>query len=271
MPYAQAGKAELYYEEQGTGDPLLLIMGLGVTHAGWVLQAPAFRKQHRVITYDSRGLGLSADDGEPYTIRTLADDAVALLDHLGIERSHVLGLSLGGMVAQEVAINYPGRVHRLVLVATTPGGARLEVTPEMRHALGIGPDVDLGSIEAGEVQIDMKEVGASMTRLSFNNPLLSWALMKLARSRGNPASPEGTHRQAQAASAVDTVGRLHLIQAPTLVMAGTKDRIVPPHASEVLASRIPNARLALLKGASHAFAIEASWRLNQEVLRFLKA
>ena len=271
MPYARANGAKLYYEEHGAGEPLLLIMGLGGAHTGWMFQVPAFRRHYRVITYDSRGLGLSTDDGAPYTVRTLADDAVALLDHLGIERSHVLGLSLGGMVAQEMAITYPDRVHKLVLVATTPGGERQAVTPAMRQALGIDPDADMTAMEPGDYEVDLAEVGAVITRLSFNNRLVPWVMTKLARRLGKLASTEGINRQAQAAGGVDTLSRLHLIQAPTLVMAGTNDRIVQPHSSEVLASRIPNATLILLKGASHAFAIEAPWRLNRPVLRFLKA
>ena len=139
MPFAHANNAELYYEEQGSGEPLLLIQGLGGTHTAWLLQVRSFRKRYRVITYDSRGLGLSRDGEEPYSMRSLAADAVALLDCLDIASSHVLGLALGGMVAQEVAINYPERVRKLVLVATSPGRAGSDITPEMRRSLDIDP------------------------------------------------------------------------------------------------------------------------------------
>jgi pimeloyl-ACP methyl ester carboxylesterase len=274
MPYARADNSELYYEEEGAGDALILIMGLGASHSGWFLQVPAFRKHFRVITYDARGVGLSRDSGEPYTMRTLADDAVAILDHLDIERSHVLGLSLGGMVAQEVAITYPDRVHKLVLAATTPGGREQEVAPAIRKAFGIDPDADLSAVDLADYAargVDMKEVGAIITRLSFNNPLVPWALMKLAQRQGKPPLDAGADRQTQASATADTVDRLHLIQAPTLVITGAKDRIIAPGASEVLASRIPNSTLKLLKGAPHALNLESFRRFNRAVLRFLEA
>jgi 3-oxoadipate enol-lactonase len=274
MPYAKAENAELYYEEEGGADPLLLIMGLGGTHTAWFLQVPAFRKHFRVIAYDARGLGLSRDSGEPYTMRTLADDAAAILDHLAIERSHVLGLSLGGMVAQELAITYPGRVRKLVLAATTPGGGEREISPAIRKAFGIPPGVDPRTLDAGDYAgsgIDMEKAGAIITRLSFNNPMVPWVLAMLARRQGKSALPEGTSRQTEASAGHDTLERLHLIQAPTLVLVGARDRLISPGSSEVLADRIPNAKLLRLRGAPHALNMESFLRFNRAVLRFLKA
>jgi pimeloyl-ACP methyl ester carboxylesterase len=271
MPYAQSQDAELYYEVQGSGDPLLLIMGLGGAHAAWMLQVRSFRKHFQVITYDPRGLGLSRDSGEPYTMRTLADDAVAILDHLQIERSHILGMSLGGMVAQEVAIAYPDRVRKLVLAATSPGGPR-QISPAMREALRIPEDIGLSQIlSAGDAgpTVNMKQAGAIVTRLSFNCSLLPWAMMRLARRQGSRALPDGAQRQTQASGTHDTRDRLHLIQAPTLVIVGSRDRIIPPHASEVLAEGIPNATLEVLRGAPHALNFETFWRFNPAVIRFL--
>jgi pimeloyl-ACP methyl ester carboxylesterase len=273
MPFADSTGAEIYFEEQGSGHPLLLIMGLGGTHVGWMAQVRSFRKHFRVISYDARGLGLSRDSGGPYTMRTLADDAVAILDHLGIERSHVLGISLGGMVAQEVAINYPQRVAKLVLAATTPGG-QWEISPEMREALGVPEDLDASEIDrneyAGEGFGD-NEVGSAIMRLSFNSPLLPWFLSKVARRQRQPPRAGGVSRQTQASASHDTRDRLHLIESPTLVITGSRDRIIPPHASEVLASRIPNAELQILHGAPHALLIESARRFNRAVLRFLRA
>lgn len=273
MPYARSQDAELYYEVRGAGDPLMLIMGLGGTHSAWMLQVPFFKRHFRVITYDPRGLGVSRDSGEPYTIRTLADDAIAILDDLGVDRSHVLGLSLGGMVAQEVAINYPQRVRKLVLAATAPGGPQ-QITSAMREAFGIPEGADLGQMDIEELrasQLDMAQAGAIVTRLSFNNPVVPWLLTLLARRQGSPPLADGANRQTQATSKHDTRDRLHLIQAPTLVITGSRDRIVSPHASEVLAEGIPNAELRVLRGAPHALNFEAFWRFNPAVIRFLKA
>jgi pimeloyl-ACP methyl ester carboxylesterase len=272
MPYAQAQGAELYYEVDGAGDPLLLIMGLGGTHAAWMLQVPFFRRRFRVITYDPRGLGLSRDSGEPYTMRTLASDAIAVLDHLEVDRAHVLGLSLGGMVAQELAITCPERVRKLVLAATTPGGPR-QITPAMRKAFEIPEDVNLTQLERAArtgSAIDAQHAGSVIIRLSFNNPLLPWVLTRLAGRQGRRALPGGANRQTQASATHDTRDRLHLIQARTLVITGSRDRIVPPHLSEALAQGIPNATLKVLWCAPHALNFEAFWRFNSAVIRFLR-
>lgn len=102
MPYARAGTALLYYDLRGRGHPVLMIMGFGGMRHGWMAEVPAFRRHFRTITYDNRGLGRSRDQGEVYSMDTLAQDAIALLDHLGIERAHIVGYSLGGAVAQEL-------------------------------------------------------------------------------------------------------------------------------------------------------------------------
>jgi pimeloyl-ACP methyl ester carboxylesterase len=269
MPYVRATDAEIYYEEVGRGEPLLLIMGFGGTHHAWMAQLPMFRRRYRAITYDSRGLGRSRDSGEPYRFVTLANDAVAILDHLGVDRSHVLGYSLGGAVAQEVAINSPDRVAKLVLGATLSQGRRAELTPEMRRALDIALDADLDTVVADIGQLDLSRLMPLIVRRSFENPFARWWLSTMSRRVSTVISDAGLRRQAIAAAEIDTLDRLHLVRAPTLVITGTRDRLVPPRFSEEIAERIPDARLVLVRGASHAMAIERAWRFNREVLRFL--
>ncbi len=121
MPKAKVNGINISYSVGGKGEPLFLIMGLGREGGDWVLQRRVFQKYFRVITFDSRGAGKSDKPGEPYTIKSMADDTVALMDYLKIGKAHVLGVSMGGMIAQEMAINYPERVGKLVLVSTTPG------------------------------------------------------------------------------------------------------------------------------------------------------
>ena len=118
MPKVKVNGIELNYVESGSGDPLLLIMGFGGDHLAWVFQVPAFSGKYRVISFDNRGAGQSSVPDAPYSTRMMADDAVGLLDALGVERAHVLGVSMGGMIAQEVALNHPRRVRSLQLHCT---------------------------------------------------------------------------------------------------------------------------------------------------------
>src|SRR5512140_3268314 len=128
MPYADAPGFRMYYEEHGSGFPLLLINGLGSDHLEWLHQLPPFEARFRVVVFDNRGTGMTEIPPGPYTTAEMADDAAALLRALGIARAHVLGVSLGGMIAQEVALRHPDRVNRLVLGCTAPGG-ELAVRP----------------------------------------------------------------------------------------------------------------------------------------------
>src|SRR3954454_19964478 len=123
MPLAERDGARLYWEETGSGDPVLLIMGLGMNATGWWRTIPVLAGAgFRVLAFDNRGVGRSDRPPGPYSVPQLADDAVAVLDAAGIERAHVYGISLGGMIAQEIALRHAGRLRALVLGATTPGG-----------------------------------------------------------------------------------------------------------------------------------------------------
>jgi len=171
MPYARAESAYLYYDLRGRGHPVLMIMGFGGTHHAWMAQVPAFRRHFRTITYDSRGLGRSRDLGEVYSIDTLAQDAIALLDHLGFERAHVVGYSLGGAVAQELAITYPQRVSKLVLAATLGSGQAHSVSPEVGRALSIGHNAGAELAQDGVLPVDIAQVMPAITGLAFSNPI----------------------------------------------------------------------------------------------------
>src|SRR6185295_14410807 len=120
MSVATIGEHEFFYEEHGSGTPLLLIMGLGADSAAWLFQVPEFAQHYRTITFDNRGIGRSAKPAGPYSIAGMAEDAAGLLDHLGVERAHVVGVSMGGMIAQELVLRHSGRVRGLVLACTFP-------------------------------------------------------------------------------------------------------------------------------------------------------
>ena len=269
MPIAHVNGTDIFYKVGGQDDPLVLIMGLGADHRSWGPQISAFKHDFTMLTFDSRGIGKSARVTEPYTLRTLADDVIGLMDHVGFGKAHVLGVSLGGMVAQEVAINYPERVRKLVLVSTTPGGGGPETMhPELLKATGF-KDGSMPSA-AGVKDVDVKKFIGPLVSLAFNRWRYRLFLVPLARVYMRLGGIGGIAAQFRAVQDHDTRDRLGLIKAPTLVITGAADRVVPPSWSDVLATRIPNARLVKVEGGSHAFHMEMKDRFNREVLDFLK-
>lgn len=265
MPKAIVNGINMYYEVQGKGVPLVLIQGFSGNHQAWFFQTPVFKKYYRVIIFDNRGIGRTDKSREPYTIRTMADDVIGLMNHLGVDRAHVLGLSLGGMVAQEIAISYPERVIKLVLGSTFAGREINDVHPELMKALGIRE----GSTNIDVRSIDFRKLMNFMVSSAFNKRLYRMVLVPLSKYSLRSVDPEGYLGQMQSVAGYDTLGRLQLIKAPTLVITGTGDRIVSPSSSDVIASRIPNAKLVKVKGGSHALFMEMRGRFNREVLDFL--
>jgi pimeloyl-ACP methyl ester carboxylesterase len=267
MPKARANGINISYKVQGRGEPLILIMGLGGECGDWVLQARAFKKYYRVITFDNRGVGNSDKPGESYTVRTMADDAVGLMGYLGIDKAHILGVSMGGMIAQEIAINHPERVRKLILVSTTAGrDEKGGHSPELLRAMGLKE----GFSDEDIVSADMGKVMTSLNAHAFGSRTVKSVAVPFCWMRMKLFGIKGLKGQFEAAMTHSTLDRLHLIKAPTLVMAGTEDRIVPSSSSDMLASRIANARLVKIKGGSHTLVAEKRGRFNREVLDFLR-
>ncbi len=268
MPQGNVNGIRLYYKAHGQGDALVLIPGLGAGHTAWFRQLPAFKKRYKVITFDPRSIGRSDRPKQPYGFKALADDVVGLMDHLAIERAHILGQSLGGLVAQEVAIDYPDRVLNLVLVSSAVAGGDTNATnPTLMETMGYrGEDKDIDFSK-----VNTRKTMTVLIDLSFRRRLYRTAMQFMSRFYVKPEMFDGLSDQLRAISGHNTMDRLHLIKAPTLVITGDEDRIIPPHSSEVLASKIPNAKLVMVKGGSHGFNVEMTSRFNREVLEFLKA
>lgn len=257
MPVAKVNGINISYQIAGQGEPLLMIMGFSANHQGWSAQVPFFKKYYQVVTFDNRGVGKSDKPPGPYTTRMMADDTVGLLEHLGIKKCDIIGVSMGGMIAQEIAINYPERVSRLVLAATyaCKEGDSGD-TPYQAEALRLGP----------------QKMPSVMIDLAMNKPIYKFTFGFIAKlqSRFLSASDRiGLDGQAVACNNHNTFDRLPLIQAHTLVIGGTQDRIIKPSSSDVIAKRIPNSRLVKVENGSHAFNIEFKNRFNLEVLKFL--
>ena len=259
MAQAQLGELDLHYVERGSGPALLLVPGIPAIASDWAPLAERLSDSRRVIAYDNRGSGASSVTPAPYTCAQLAADAVALLDELGVERADVFGMSLGGMIAQELALAWPDRVNRLVLGCTHCG---------LEHAAR--PERDAGRAFAMETD-DWAERMEALAPFAFaagvDGELLSRFVEKKA---ADVQDPEGYRGQIAAALAHDTYDRLPVIDCPTLILTGDKDRVIPPASSDVLHERIPDSRLEVIAGAGHLFFLERpeeSLRLLQGFLR----
>ena len=258
------GSVALAYEERGAGTPVLLVHGLGYTRGGWGPAADLLEKRFGLLLMDNRGMGESDKPPGPYTVAELAADAAAVLAAAGLERAHVLGTSLGGMVAQELAIGWPERVARLVLVCTTAGGASAYPMPERTVRLfgevpGLEPEVALrrmaeNSLADATVRARPELVEQIYAYRLVNRPdLAAWAA------------------QAAAGAAFDSRDRLGGIRAPTLVLTGTADNVIDHRNSELLAQGIAGARLEHFHGGGHLFLWEEPERFAATVGDFLAA
>jgi len=230
---------KLALDSQGEGSPLLLVHGLGYTRQGWGPARELLARRYRVLSFDNRGIGASEIPPGPYTVDQLAGDVLQVLEEVEVGRAHLLGASLGGMVAQLVAAEHPERVERLVLVGTTPGGAGAFPLPGktlalMAEAASLPPAVALrrfveNALAPGSELVDQV----------------------LAYRQEHPPDPAGWQSQAAAAATWDAGGLLSRIAAPTLIVAGTADAVVDPRNAQLLAEAIPGARVELIEGAGH--------------------
>lgn len=262
MPFTDAPGFRMYYEVHGSGFPLLLINGLGSDHLEWGGQLPSFVPAFRVVVFDNRGAGRSGAPPGPWTTAGMADDAAALLSDLGIARAHVLGVSFGGMIAQELALRHPSRVERLVLSCTAPGGTLSErPSPEALAAFVRTP--------GGDPEEDLRRSIPFLYTEAFARERRDEVEAFIRRRLASPGSAEGHAAQLSAAVAHAAGERLSGITAPTLVIAGTADRLVPKVNSERIAALIPGAALVLVPGAPHRLFAENADAFNREVLSFL--
>ena len=275
MPTAHVNGIDLYYEEQGSGaPPLLLIMGLAADSVAWMFQRDAFAAQYRTVMFDNRGVGRSSKPEGPYTIPLMADDAAGLLDALGVDRAHVVGISMGGMIAQELALRHPQRVHGLVLGCTyaRPDAGVTATFDESLAAFGgsKGPN--------GEIQVDLSHLDPMafiqrLLPLTFTPQFMMTQLPTLMQVFAGALQwgfdLRAIMAQVAATQAHDTVDRLGQITAPTLVLTGDGDLLIPPSNSDLIAARIPGARLQKIPGGSHAFNFETPDTFNAAVLEFL--
>ena len=246
------------WESTGDGAPVLLVQGLGYARWGWDPVVPGLAERFRVLTFDNRGIGESDKPAGPYTAREMAADALQVLDEAGLERAHVVGSSLGGMIAQEVAAAAPGRVDRLVLCSTTPGGADAVPMP----AVTVRLLVEAATLPPEEA---LRRFVANALSTSAPRSLVDEIY---ARRLANPPDPAGW--QAQAAAGTTFPGVDGAITAPTLIVHGTDDNVVDCGNAQLLAARIPGARVELIPSGGHLFFWEQPDVFVRIVSEFLR-
>ncbi len=263
MPKLRVGDIAMYYEEAGAGDPLVLIMGFGGDHLAWAFQVPAFVEAgYRVLTFDNRGVGQTDSPDHPYTTAMMAADTARLLDALGIEQAHVLGASMGGMIAQELALGFPARVRSLQL-----------------HCTYARPDRYMTSLVTSWRSVRMAlDPEASMRAFALwlfapatydERPEFVEAVIQGALANPYPQSLTGFVRQGEAVATHDTLDRLASIRCPVLVAVAEDDVLVPSRFSRAIAARIPDAELATVPGAGHVYFWERPEAFNRLCLDFL--
>jgi 3-oxoadipate enol-lactonase len=264
------GGHKLAYDEARPANPadekgtILLLTGLGSKRLGWARQLGVFGNEYRTIAMDHRDTGDSDAVTADYTVADLADDAAALLETLGITHAHVVGISLGGFTALQFALRHASMLDKLVLVATSPGGSvHVPASPEILALLAPTPGT-----EAGERAI---HVYSQIMAAEFvaAHPEEMERIAETARYR--PQSAAAYTRQLRAALAHDVADSLHRITAPTLVIHGAVDPLVPPPNGAYLVAHIPSARSIVYPGVGHIPIIERTDEFNRDVLAFLAA
>jgi 3-oxoadipate enol-lactonase len=257
---AEASGVRIAWERRGAGEPLLLVHGLGYARWGWEPVVEGLARSHEVLLFDNRGIGESHAPAGPYSASAMAEDAVAVLDAAGLERAHVLGTSLGGMIALQVALDRPERVDRLVLACATPGGPEAAPMPQRTVQL---------MQEAATLPVDVAL--RRFVENAFATPPEPALVERIMEHRlATAQSPTAWAAQAAAGASFDVWDRLIEIDKPTLVVTGDEDAVVDPRNSELLAQRISGARLEVFPGAGHLFFWEQPQRFVEVVTEFLR-
>ena len=263
MPYTQINGIRLHYEVEGRGQPLLFIAGLGQPAIAWDPElVHALAQSYQVITYDNRGTGLSDKPDDPYSISLFASDAIGLLDTLAVSRAHIFGVSMGGMIAQELGAHHPQRVGSLTLGCTTPGG---------RNAVAAPPE-SMKMLE-GRAGMTPAEAGREGWKLSFSDEFIrahrAALEAHLQRTLTHITPRFAYERHFQATMTLRVFKHLKDITAPTLVVTGRDDILIPAANSEILAREIPGAELTVIDNAGHGFFISAREQFVNVFQQFL--
>jgi 3-oxoadipate enol-lactonase len=254
MPIARVNGINLNYKVEGKGEPLLMIGGFNSERVTWLFQMPVFKKYFKVITFENRGSGKSSKPTNGYSIDTMMLDAIGLMDYLGIQKAHILGVSMGGLIAQEIAISYPERILKLVLS-----------TSYCRIDGSNGPTPAMLKF----TQLPLRKMLDSMAEMMLNRNQFRILLLPIAKIKNRLADVSSIQGKLKAAYSHDTSKRLGFIRSSTLVITGAGDRLIKPESSDEISKLIPGAKLVKIPRGSHMYFLEMSRQFNKEVLAFL--
>lgn len=267
MPIAKLDDVEIYYEIHGTGKPLVMIIGYSGNIDSWdpiVPRVENLSKHYKVITLDNRGTGRSSKPDGPYSITTMADDVVGVLNYLNIEKAHVYGHSMGGMISQEVALRHPNKVDKLVLISTTPGGETFDL-PGQRKAME-----KVTWMYSPPVELSEQEFIDELFNSIYHPPYFEEnRSIVLANSTDYPTVRETLMKQWDACLKHDTLDRLDSITAKTLVIHGANDLLIFPEAGKILADNIPDASLLMVEKTGHGVQEERWGEVYSTIVEFL--
>jgi len=263
MPKAEVGDLEMAYRVDGSGAPVVLIGGFCMVKESWEPQVIGLSKHFSVISFDNRGVGETTVPREPFTIADMAADTVGLMDALGIDSAHVFGVSMGGLIAQLLALDYPDRVERVALGCTSHGG---------RHA--VQPEKEVMEVLAKAADPTMQVEQAVRTRLPVvlsdrfirEEPEKVEEFVRL--SVRHWPTPRGAAGQMAALSVFNVKRRLGEIRRPVLAITGSDDRMMPPENSRLLAEGIQGASHYEVDGAGHSFFFEKPDEVNRVLTDF---
>jgi pimeloyl-ACP methyl ester carboxylesterase len=259
MPYTTNEGAQIYWEEQGTGEPLLLIMGLGYSLDMWHRTRDVLAQHYRALLFDNRGVGRSDVPPPPYSIPQMASDALAVMNAAGVARAHVFGVSMGGLIAQEFTLQNPGCVQSLILGCTFCGGP---------HGVPADQAVLAQLMKIPQMSVD--EGFAAMVPFIYHPSTPRERIAEaLELRRQHFPRPQGFMGQVMAIGGYESYSRLARITAPTLVIHGDADILVPPANGRLLAENIPGATLEMIPAASHIFLADQPELSHAAILTFL--
>ena len=251
MDIVKANGIELAFDTIGSGEPLLLIGGFGMTREFWGTLPALLAERFRIIVYDNRGSGSSSVPSEPFTINDMAEDAVGLLDALDIDSAHLFGVSMGGMIAQQLCANHPERVRKAILGCTGHGG---------RHAVPPPPVVVQTFENLADPTLSAEASARMLVPIVFSKGFESAAHERVETyirlSIEHPLTRQGAINQMQALMSFDAESLLGAIGTRVLVVTGSEDILIPPENSRLLTEKLPCASLEVLEGAGHNFFFE---------------
>lgn len=263
MPKIAANGIVFYYEIHGSGPALVLLEGLGYASWMWNRQVEELAKHFTVVIFDNRGVGYSDKPEMEYSIKLFAEDTAEVMRALHIEKAHILGVSMGGFIAQEFAILYPEMVDGLILCSTSFGGPNSVPIPQETLDIMMQGGSKDGSIEKARYAVS---TALNLETIAEHPDIIDFII---EQQRENPQPKHAYQRQLYAGASFNSEARVHTIWAKTLILAGRGDRVVPCENARLLHEKIPNSKEIIIEGTGHLFLMEKPDVTNRLIINFL--